>query len=161
MPEDKEPIVLQADEGESHWYIDNLVTVKALGTDTSGAYSFLEVSASAGGGPPLHIHTKEDEAIYIIEGEITFQIGDRTVKASAGSFVLMPKGIPHTFRIETPAKGLIILSPPGFENYFIEAGKLAEAKTLPPPPDEPPDFEKIGAIAAKYGNNVVGPPLGH
>ena len=161
MQRDKEPIVLQAHEGNSHWYLDNLITVKALGSDTVGAYSLLEITAPAGGGPPLHIHTKEDEAVYIIEGEITYQIGDRSIKANAGAFVLMRKGIPHTFRVETAAKALVILSPPGFENYFIEGGRSAEAKTLPPPPHEPTDFERLRAIAAKYGNNVLGPPLGH
>lgn len=148
-------------EGDSHWYLDNLVTVKATAQATNGAYSLLEFTSPASSGPPLHVHTNEDEAIYVIEGEITYKIGDQTLKAGAGAFVLLPKGIPHTFRVETPAKALTILSPPGFESYFMEAREPAKEKTLPPPPAGPPDFEKLGAIAAKLGNNVVGPPLGH
>ncbi len=135
--------------------------VKVLGNQTNGAYSLLEIVVPPGGGPPLHVHHNEEEAFYVIEGELKVQVWDREAKASAGSFVLLPKNIPHAFRIEDsrPAKVLALLSPPGFEGYFIDYGRPAEANALPPPTDVPPDLEKMVEVAARYGSHVVGPPL--
>ena len=117
--------------------------VKATKEDTGGAYSMLEVNVT-GGGPPQHIHKAEEEGFYVLEGEVNIKIGDRTIVGTAGSFVVIPRGTVHTFwnAGSKPSKLLVIFSPPGFEQFFFEAG------------DEEID------IAEKYHIEVVGPPLG-
>ena len=117
--------------------------IKATKEDTGGAYSLLEVNVT-GGGPPQHIHKAEEEGFYVLEGEVNIKIGDQTISGPAGSFVLIPRGTVHTFwnAGSTPAKLLVIFSPPGFEQFFFETG------------DEEID------IAEKYKIEVVGPPLG-
>ena len=103
----------------------------------------LEVNVT-GGGPPQHIHKAEEEGFYVLEGEVNIKIGDRTIVGTAGSFVVIPRGTVHTFwnAGSKPSKLLVIFSPPGFEQFFFEAG------------DEELD------IAKKYNIEVVGPPLG-
>ena len=118
--------------------------IKATKDDTRGAYSLLEVNVR-GGGPPQHIHKAEEEAFYVLEGEVNIKIGEQTISGTVGSFVVIPRGIVHTFRNvgPTPAKLLVIFSPPGFEQFFFEIVV-----------DEEID------IAKKYNIEVVGPPLG-
>ena len=93
-----------------------LATVKATGKETDGRYTLIEVFEPEGEGP-LHVHHREDEAFWIIEGELTFQIGDETIRASPGSFLFGPKDVPHTYTVDSgPAKLLFILSPPGLRS---------------------------------------------
>src|SRR5438094_6487125 len=105
-----DPIVLQADEGEAIWFLDTLVTVKAA-SESTGSWALMEMAA-AGHAPPLHAHHSEDEAFYVLEGEMAIICGDRRFNAAAGSFVLIPRGVPHTFKVEQPAKWLV-LAPSG------------------------------------------------
>ena len=116
--------------------------IKATMGDTRGAYSLLEVNVR-GGGPPQHIHHAEEEAFYVLEGEVNIKIGEQTITGTVGSFAVIPRGIVHTFWNvgPNPAKLLVIFSPPGFEQFFFEQ-------------DEEID------IAKKYNIEVVGPPLG-
>lgn len=118
--------------------------LKATKWDTGGAYSLLEANVT-GGGPPQHIHKAEEEAFYVLEGEVNIKIGEETIRGTVGSFVIIPRGTIHTFwnAGPTPAKLLVIFSPPGFEQFF---------------------FEDVGDeeidVAEKYNLEVVGPPLG-
>ena len=118
--------------------------IKATKEDTGGAYSLLEV-VIAGDGPPQHIHKAEEEAFYVLEGEVNIKIGEQTIRGTVGSFVLIPRGTVHTFWNAGPthAKLLAIFSPPGFEQFFF---------------DDVGD-EEID-VAEKYNLEVVGPPLG-
>ncbi len=129
------------------------VTHKVVGADTDGAYSLLEVEL-VGDGPPRHIHKTEDEAFYVLEGEINVLLGERTIRATAGSFVLIPRGTVHTFsRIgQEPAKLLAMFSPPGFEQFFDEAVDLDVT-------DTEAYVAKGKALAEKYNMDIVGPPL--
>ena len=99
-------------------------------------------------GPPLHVHKAEDEAFYVLEGELRVQVGERIIHGTAGAFVFIPKGTAHTFAKAgtEPARMLVIISPAGFEQFFEEVGG-------------PPDMDKIMAAAERYGFEVVGPPL--
>jgi quercetin dioxygenase-like cupin family protein len=85
---------LDEGEGEARWWMGGLATVKATGKETDGRYTLIEIFEPEGEGP-LHVHHREDEGFFIIEGELTFQIGDETIKASPGSFVFGPKNVPH------------------------------------------------------------------
>ena len=149
-----EIILLGPGEGAKISVRGDKYTFKAATQDTGGAYALLEIETVAGaGGPPAHMHEREDEAFYILEGELTFQIGDRTLRASAGTFAFAPRGIVHKFSNPSskPAKALVIVSPGGFEKALEEMAQIV------PRGDQPPDLEKMLAIAEKYGLKIVGP----
>jgi mannose-6-phosphate isomerase-like protein (cupin superfamily) len=153
------PYVLNTDEGNAIWYLNNRATIKATAADTGGAFSLVEMQVAVGHGPPLHIHHEEDEVLWVLEGHITVRCGEAIFSARPGSFVYTPRGIPHTFRLEndTPARLLVLLLPGGGEGFFIDAGRPAEREGLPPP--APPDIAQLKAVAEKYHLEFVGPPL--
>jgi mannose-6-phosphate isomerase-like protein (cupin superfamily) len=138
-------IVLGAGEGKTISVLGNPYTYKAAKEETGGAYALIEHTV-AGDGPPPHIHTTEEEAFYILEGELNVVVGDRTVTATAGAFVLVPRGTVHTYSKTgaASAKILVIISPAGFEKFFEEIAG-------------PPDLEKIKTLAPKYNLEIVAP----
>ena len=115
----------------------NLVTFLARREDTAGIYSLTEftVAPPPTPGPPLHIHKDAHEAMYILEGELQVTLGERTMRAPAGSFVYVPKGMPHTLANPgpLPAKILIILTPPGYEGYWEEMAQHLATGNAPDP----------------------------
>ena len=122
----------------------------ATGEDTNGKYAMWEAIVPPGGGPPPHVHSREEEGFYILEGEITVQIGDQRLVATAGMFANMPVGTPHSFKNESgkPARMLISVAPAGLEQMFFEVGvPLAEGATTALPPDEGRDREAAGGCA--------------
>lgn len=128
----------------------------ATGDDTNGKYAMFEALVPPGGGPPPHVHSREEEGFYIIEGEITFTIKGEKVVAKAGTFANMPVGTPHSFRneIDKPAKMLISVAPAGLEKMFFEVGvPLAEGATTALPPTNA-EIEKLLAIAQRYGIEI-------
>jgi mannose-6-phosphate isomerase-like protein (cupin superfamily) len=125
----------------------------ATGEDTNGKYTLIEALVGPGGGPPPHVHSREDEGFYILEGEIAFTINGERVVATAGMFANMPVGAPHSFKNESNklAKMLVSVAPAGLEKMFMEIGvPLAEGATTALPPTRE-DIEKLLAIAPKYG----------
>ena len=150
-------IVLQPGEGKTVTVLGDRYTYKAVGEQTGGAYGLVETAAPAGSsGPPPHVHPGEDEAFFVLEGEVTVLIGDRTLTASAGSFAFVPRGTLHTFSNPgtRETRFLAILSPAGFEKAFEEMAKVA------PGGDQPPDMEGLMAIAREYNLEIPAPPAG-
>jgi quercetin dioxygenase-like cupin family protein len=152
---------LGRDEGEAWWWTGELATIKATGEQTDGRYALVEVLAPEGVPIPLHVHHKEDETFYLLEGEMTFYVGDETLKAGPGSFVFGPRDVPHTYTVDSgPARLLFLFTPAGFKGFVKEAGEPARELTLPPP-TAPPDeatMEEFMAIACRYGAEILGPP---
>ena len=146
-------IVLGPGEGKIIPVPGHKVTLKVVGADTNGAYSLLEVELD-GDGPPQHIHKTEDEFFYVLEGEIKVLVGERTIRATAGSFVTIPRGTIHAFARagQEPAKLLAIFSPAGVEKFFDEAVDLDVT-------DTEAYVAKANALAEKYNMEIVGPPL--
>lgn len=153
------PIVAGPGEGEALWFLGILATVKSSAETTAGAVAVIEHLAPRGTGSPLHVHSREDEWFYVIEGELTFWVGGETIAAPAGSFVFGPKGIPHTFVVASEqARFLLVTEPAGFERFMREVGEPAARLEIPPPATEPPDVAALTAAAATYGIEIVGPP---
>src|SRR3954469_24340228 len=94
-------IVSQAGEGEAIWFLNSRMTVKVPGELTNGAFAVTEAVVPPGFSPPRHIHHREEESFYVIEGRLTIQCGDDTYSADAGSFVCLPRDVPHTFRVDS------------------------------------------------------------
>lgn len=122
------------------------VVFKLFGADTGGTFALVEHPIEPGAlGAPPHRHHNEDEASYILEGQITIQIGDSVIPAAPGTLVLKPKGVYHTFwnAGTTPARILEIISPAGFEKYFEEVAELVAEGV-------PADDSRRLALAQKY-----------
>ena len=138
-----------------------LVIVKATGEQTGGAFGLIDNLMPGGFASPYHMHRNEDESFYVVEGEMTFYVGEQSVKAGAGAFVYGPREVPHGFEVEGTAPARILLQnhPAGFEGFPVEVGEPAEELVLPPA--EPPDVERLMAIAARYDIEILGPLPGH
>lgn len=123
----------------------DIVTFKVTARQTGGAYSIFETVTPPGGGPPPHVHQHEDETFYVLEGEFHFQVGGKSIVAQAGTTVVAPRGISHTFRNSgsTPGKLLVMISPGGFERFIEDLSQL--------PANSPPDMAKLAAIGQKHG----------
>jgi mannose-6-phosphate isomerase-like protein (cupin superfamily) len=151
--------VLGPGEGQAIWFLRNRMTVKATAATTGGAFGLLESWIAPGFSPPLHVHHRDDESFYVLEGELTMKCGDRTFRATAGAFVFLPRDVPHTFVVEggQPARMLTLLTPGGGEGVFIDGGRPAEGDGLPPA--APPDIEKLKRVSGLYGAEIIGPPM--
>jgi quercetin dioxygenase-like cupin family protein len=152
---------LDEGEGDARWWLGiTLATIKATGEETEGRYTLIEVVEPEGAEAPLHVHHREDEAFWVLEGELTFEVGNEMIKASPGSFLFGPRDVPHRYTVDSgPARMLFVLSPPGFEELIYATSEPAKANVLPPPPEEPPDpaeMEQIGALARQYGCEILG-----
>ncbi len=155
---------LDPGEGEAWWWMGGLATIKATGEQTDGRYTLVEILVPEFPMEEslLHVHHFEDEGFYILEGEMTFYVGDETIKARPGSFLFGPKDVPHAFSVDSgPARLLFVLSPAGMEGAIREMGEPARELSIPPQPEAPPDEAEMGrlmAIAERYGGEMLGPP---
>jgi quercetin dioxygenase-like cupin family protein len=143
--------------GRTYWGPGDAYTFLVTGDETDGAYFAMEAIVPQGGGPPPHIHTREDETFYVLEGECTFRLGDETITAGPGDFVNVPRGQVHNFFNERPdlLRMIVTFTPAGLEKFFEET--LERAYDLAQEP--PADIEKIGAryaaAAPRYGLEFV------
>ena len=165
MHDGKRAYTLHRNEGRHLWFLGSLMTIKAGAAETGGAMSLIEQVAPPGFGSPLHVHACEDEPMYILEGRFTFWVGERELPAEAGTFVFLPRDVPHCFRVEgdTPGRLLQLTLPAGLEEGFAEMGGPAPGPVLPPPPDGPPDpafLARMDEVAVRYGVQLLGPPKG-
>ncbi len=153
------PIALAPDAGEALWFLGSLVTVKAGAHSTRGGVTVMENLAPRGMGSPLHVHRRDDEWFYVLDGELTFWVGGDVVEAPAGSFVYGPRDVPHTFVVSSErARFLMVAEPAGLDAFVRTLAEPAGALTIPPPPAEPPDVARMAAIAAEHGIEILGPP---
>src|SRR6266571_5985623 len=132
---------LAADEGEAFWLLGMLQTIKIGRVDTDGQYGLIELVVPEGVGSPWHVHPEEDEWFYVLEGELTVWVADTKLSLMPGSFAFGPKGVPHTFYVETGvARMLVGFAPMQFEGFQREVGEPALERVLPQPADGPPDI---------------------
>jgi quercetin dioxygenase-like cupin family protein len=143
----------------SIWYGGSLMTFLATGEDTQGKYSLIEAVTREGSVAPRHIHHREDEAFYVLEGEISVSIGDRTIKATSGSMVFLPRGVEHCFVVESEqVRMLVLFAPAGMEGWFKELGVPAPAMTLPPTAEVPKStIQRMLEVSPQYGIEFVAP----
>jgi quercetin dioxygenase-like cupin family protein len=153
---------LGAGAGEARWWMGGLSVIKAAGRETGGQYTLLEVLEPRGIEVPLHVHHNEDEAFFVLEGAMTFYVGEEVHKAGAGSYVFAPRDIPHAYTVDSEqARFLILLSPAGLEGFVYATSEPAESLTIPPRPEGPPDeaeMEQLAELARRYGAEILGPP---
>ena len=145
-------------EGQMLWVVGELLTFKIGGQDADGAFVLAEEVTPPQGGPPPHLHTREDETFCVLEGELEFVVGERTLSASAGSVVYAPRGVLHGLRnVGTGhSRMIVIITPAGLEKFFEEVGEPVTDPSSPP--EGPPDIERLVAVARKYGMEIPPPP---
>src|SRR5215472_7730543 len=138
---ERKPLVVRAGEGESVWSLGGRFTAKATAAITEERFALVEAVAFQATEPPLHIHHREDEAWYVLDGRMTFYVADQILEATAGCFAFAPRGIPHTFTVDVePTRVLVFASPAGFEHFAFELGQQAHDDVPPanlaaPPPE--------------------------
>jgi quercetin dioxygenase-like cupin family protein len=151
--------VLADDDAEAIWFLGTLALIKGVGSQTGGALATVEFTHPTEFATALHVHHTADEAFYVLAGAIRGVCGDQEWRATTGSFVWLPLGIPHGYAVEgeETVRTLAIVLPSGFDRFVVEAGEPAKVRVLPPP--APPDIAKLDAVGAKYGIETVGPPV--
>lgn len=147
--------------GAQHWWAPGLRRVeKATGAQTFGNFALTEVFASPGYTSPYHLHERDDEAIYVLAGEVELFVGNERYTGRAGSFTFMPRGVAHGYTVtsEHEAALHILMSPPGFERFFSR--NAASVDERPSAAGlERRDAERV--LREEYGIRLVDPPAGY
>ena len=145
--DDAKALVVGAGSGETvRNPVGGIVTFKTTGADSAGRVTTFESVIAPGDGPPLHVHSNEDEVLYVLEGDFRLQLGDDVHEAPEGTLMYIPPGTPHCFQNagEHPGRLLVFFTPSGMEHFFGLTGG---------------DPDAFKAAAAQVGMEVVGPPL--
>ncbi len=146
-----------AGTGPAYWGPGDQITFLITGEDTGGAFFMAEALVPPGGGPPPHIHQREDESFYLQEGTLTVQVGGKTIDASPGDFVYLPRGIVHCFKNtgNVTAKFLVVVTPAGLEKFFAEAFFPALDRSAEAPPVTEAMLARLLAAAPKAGLELL------
>jgi quercetin dioxygenase-like cupin family protein len=149
-----------AEQPEALWYGDGLWELRVPNEATGGQLSVFTATMPESFSPPRHIHTREDEVFLVLEGEVWFDLDGTKHLAGPGTSVYMPRGVPHTFRVQSPvAKMLGFMTPGAFEELFRNLGTPAGTRTLPTPGTNPLNIPVVMAEQTRLGTEVVGPPM--
>jgi quercetin dioxygenase-like cupin family protein len=148
--------ILEPNKGKHIAIVGDINTILAFKEDTGGTYSFIEAKVFPGGGPIPHIQTREHEGFYVVEGQIIFNVDGQRIEAKPGTFVNIPPNVLHSFKNETNenAKMIIVLSPAGLEQFFVEAGLEVSNNSVKPPPLTDEEKQKLVSLASKYGMEI-------
>lgn len=152
-----------AGTGPTTWAMGSLFE-RLVGADqTEGLLGLSLVTQPPGVATPLHRHTREAEAFYLLGGTMTYRAGDEIFELSQGSFIYLPKGLPHAFRVtgESPVRFLGLTTPGHLLDLYDEVGVPAEERRLPGEDGLPMDVEiaRWNEVGPRYGLEVVGPPI--
>ena len=154
MDSQVQPFAVTPDERREIATLGSRASVVAAAADTGGSLGAIIQTVTKASNPPRHVHDNEDEAWLVMEGKVDFHLNDDVVRATPGTFVFAPRGLPHTFNVVSPeAKLLILVTPGGFEGMFEELGEPVTAAE--DPAIDPPRVEETGR---RYGLEIVGPP---
>jgi quercetin dioxygenase-like cupin family protein/catechol 2,3-dioxygenase-like lactoylglutathione lyase family enzyme len=148
-----------AGTGPAYWGPGDQVTFLITGAETGGAFFMAEVSVPPGGGPRPHVHHREEESFYLMQGALTIQVGGKTLNASPGDFVHLPRGVVHSFRNtgNVDAKFLLVVTPAGLEKFFEEAFDPAVDRSVAPPLVTDALLARLLAAAPRHGLEFLRP----
>ena len=146
------PIQVSKGSGKAVNILGIPMLIRLHGRATNGIVSAVESHDVPGGGPPPHIHHREDETFQILEGDYEFTVGGKTILAKPGTTLFAPRGVAHTYRYLglTPGKLMCIITPSGFEGFFEEIGALT--------PQQQQDIPRVMEIAKQFGLEFLPPP---
>ena len=155
-----QPYRLASGEGLADvWWKSGRITVKAGPDETGNAFAQFVVDDPRGSGPPLHVHHSEDETFYVLEGQVTMVVGDERIELEAGDYCFGARGVPHAYLVRSErARMLVTISPSGSEQLFVSLG-VAVTGTEPPTDAVMPPMPEMARLFARYGAEILGPPL--
>jgi quercetin dioxygenase-like cupin family protein len=150
------PALIRRGEGEARWWFASLAEITLTAEQTGGLLSIIEITEPPGSAGPLHVHHREDETFWILDGEVTFEVGGSTINAGAGDVVFGPRDVPHRYTVgDGGCRMLFIMTPGGFEGLVRDMSVPAQRRTLAPPSDQEPDWEHVAAVAKAYGCELL------
>ena len=143
------PALSDASDGVTFTMLGASIRLIARAIDTDGRFTVFEQTTPAGWGPPRHVHAKEDEIVYVLDGTYEVSLGDERRTVSAGGCAILPRGIPHGFRNvgDTPARFVCVVTPGGLEEYFLEIARCSP----------PPSPAQLVGLAKPYGLTLLPP----
>jgi mannose-6-phosphate isomerase-like protein (cupin superfamily) len=145
------------DDGDATWFFNALMTTKAGMSETGGAYSLTEHLVTAASNPPMHVQIDEDEAFYVLDGEVEFEIDGQVAIATPGTFAFVARGAAHCFRVLTGTARLLVICSgkpsDNLEDFFVGMGEPATERVLPQP--AAPDEDRLTALCARTGIELV------
>lgn len=152
------PIIRQAGEGEQLWFAGGGVfTMKASAAETGGAFILLEDRMVRGKTTPLHLHPNEDEAIYVLEGELLVDVEGEQHRVGQGGLFVAPRGVPHAFMVTSETAHILSLQTPGTGEAFYRA--LTEPVSSTADASRPPDWARLREVAERSESiELLGPP---
>jgi len=155
-----EPFLAENGQGRAIWHMGALMVFKATSAQTGNQFWLAEQTSNAGYASPVHVHTREDETFYVIEGELSIGVGDALYQVGPGACVFGPRNVPHSYKVESErARWLVLGTPGGFDGWFFDTGKPAARLEVPEfNLADFPDFGDVIASVAAYGGTVLGPP---
>jgi quercetin dioxygenase-like cupin family protein len=126
---------------------------KVTGEETNGAFDYFIVEVGPGGGPPLHVHHRQEETIHVLAGRFKVRVGDQIQTLGPGGFAYLPAGLPHAFLnlTDEPAELIVVYTPGGCHRFYEELGPATRTAA--------PDRDEIAAIFERHGMSLLGPPL--
>ena len=147
-------------QDERLWFLGTLAIIRVPGEAVDGRFALIEFLFPRHASPPLHTHP-QDESYFVLEGRLTVQAGDLRFELEAGAAAVVPMGVAHTFRVDSDAARVLVLSTPaGLERFVRDGAVPARASTLPPADAPRPTPEELDRLFAAHGQVNVGPPLG-
>jgi mannose-6-phosphate isomerase-like protein (cupin superfamily) len=149
---------VQPDRAEPLWFINHLARVHVDGETSNGLLGLVEERGRRGDMPPLHVHHRDDETFYVIDGEVSLFVAGSRLTLTAGRAVLAPREVPHTYRIESEqARWLVMTTPAGFESFVRRVSEPAPVEELPEA-ERAVDPAMLAEAAARVGIEILGPP---
>jgi quercetin dioxygenase-like cupin family protein len=151
-------VAQQVDHQQLEWIGGSTLSVLLDAGTTGGQLTMMTSDLTKGDGAPVHVHSAEDELMLIIEGAGTFWVGNDRHRVGEGGVVWLPRGLPHTYRIDSPtARMLTVCTPGGLEGFFRQAGR---DRATPKPDGWVLTPQTMGAALAAHGGTILGPPKG-
>ncbi|MBF6180797.1 cupin domain-containing protein [Nocardia otitidiscaviarum] len=154
-----QPFQAADDPTRAVWHQGALVQLRVIGAQTGGRFALTEHLCGRGAAAPLHRHTMQDELFLVLDGELSITVDGNRFRARSGSITFAPRGLPHCYHVESDrCRFLALITPAGFEQWFVDTGLPAGDLSLPPTHTSPPDVAALISAAARYGVEILGPP---
>jgi quercetin dioxygenase-like cupin family protein len=141
------------------WFLGALSQLRVTGDQTGGALAVADHLARRGNASPVHVHDRDDETFFVLDGELRVLVGEEEHTAGPGTAAVLPRRVSHAYVVTSAtARFLTLHTPAGFEQFATEVGEPAQALTLPPPPAGPPDSAALAQAAARHQITILAPP---
>jgi quercetin dioxygenase-like cupin family protein len=152
-------VISSPDTQTAIWFLDALSQVRLSGEQTGGAFSVRDNLGRRGHASPVHVHDRDDETFFVLDGELRVLVGQEEHAAGPGTVAVLPRRLRHAYIVTSAtARFLTLHTPSGFEQFAAEVGQPAQALTLPPGPAGPPDLAALTRAAARHGITILAPP---